>query len=403
MSEIRVRNTGTIKLFESDNTSHVTIASPSSLSANRTITIPDADVTLGAGVSLTGSTNNQVTTVTGANAITGETNFIYNGTIVGAGADGANADLGTGVHIKSGDSGQGSVEAEANLLILESASGGGLSIYTGNSHEAKINFGDSGNDNQGQIMYHHNGDSMRFNTNNDERMRIDSAGNVMVGVTSSGNSGKDTFTIQRNSTGLGLYIRIADSSSTYNGMQVRVDRDSAGEYNYVVYENNGGTEARIQDNGNMFNTNNSYGALSDERIKENLTDANSQWNDIKALKIKNYKYKDKSKAPTQLGVIAQDLETANMSGLIEEFKPDVSHIKINSDFGTLEDDLEKPILDENKNETGEYEQKVKTVNSKVKSVKYSVLYMKAIKALQESMERIEQLEAKVTALENPKS
>ena len=355
------------------------------------------------GATLTGSTNNQVTTVTGANAITGETNFIYNGTIVGCGADGANADLGAGVHIKSGDSGQGSVEAEANLLILESASGGGLSIYTGNSHEAKINFGDSGNDNQGQIMYHHNGDSMRFNTNNDERMRIDSAGNVMVGVTSSGNSGKDTFTIQRNSTGLGLYIRIADSSSTYNGMQVRVDRDSAGEYNYVVYENNGGTEARIQDNGNMFNTNNSYGALSDERIKENLTDANSQWNDIKALKIKNYKYKDKSKAPTQLGVIAQDLETANMSGLIEEFKPDVSHIKINSDFGTLEDDLEKPILDENKNETGEYEQKVKTVNSKVKSVKYSVLYMKAIKALQESMERIEQLEAKVTALENPKS
>jgi len=176
MSEIRVKSTGTIKLFESDNTSHVTIASPASLSANRTITIPDADVTLGAGVSLTGSTNNQVTTVTGANAITGETNFIYNGTIVGAGADGANADLGTGVHIKSGDSGQGSVEAEANLLILESASGGGLSIYTGNSHEAKINFGDSGNDNQGQIMYHHNGDSMRFNTNNDERMRIHSNG-----------------------------------------------------------------------------------------------------------------------------------------------------------------------------------------------------------------------------------
>ena len=132
---------------------------------------------------LTGSTNNQVTTVTGANAITGETNFIYNGTIVGAGADGANADLGTGVHIKSGDSGQGSVEAEANLLILESASGGGLSIYTGNSHEAKINFGDSGNDNQGQIMYHHNGDSMRFNTNNDERMRIDSAGKVGIGET----------------------------------------------------------------------------------------------------------------------------------------------------------------------------------------------------------------------------
>jgi hypothetical protein len=34
-----------------------------------------------------------------------------------------------------------------------------------------------------------------------------------------------------------------------------------------------------------------------------------------------------------------------------------------------------------------------------KSVNYSVLYMKAVKALQEAMERIEALEAKVTALE----
>ena len=36
----------------------------------------------------------------------------------------------------------------------------------------------------------------------------------------------------------------------------------------------------------------------------------------------------------------------------------------------------------------------------VKSVKYSILYMKAIKALQEAMDKIETLESKVTALEN---
>ena len=36
----------------------------------------------------------------------------------------------------------------------------------------------------------------------------------------------------------------------------------------------------------------------------------------------------------------------------------------------------------------------------VKSVVYSIIYMKAIKALQEAMAKIETLESKVTALEN---
>jgi hypothetical protein len=47
MAELRVKSTGTLKLFESDNTSSVTIASPASLGGDRTITLPDADVTLG--------------------------------------------------------------------------------------------------------------------------------------------------------------------------------------------------------------------------------------------------------------------------------------------------------------------------------------------------------------------
>ena len=49
MAELRVKETGKIKLFESDNTSSVTIASPASLGADRTITLPDASVTLVSG------------------------------------------------------------------------------------------------------------------------------------------------------------------------------------------------------------------------------------------------------------------------------------------------------------------------------------------------------------------
>jgi hypothetical protein len=58
MAELRVKGTGTLKLFESDNTSSVTIASPASLGADRTITLPDANVTL---VSGTMATTNGIT------------------------------------------------------------------------------------------------------------------------------------------------------------------------------------------------------------------------------------------------------------------------------------------------------------------------------------------------------
>ena len=75
MAEIRLKSTGTIKLFESDNTSSVTIASPASLGADRTITLPDASVTLASG------TMNDATNLSGtvpiANGGTGSTSTTY--------------------------------------------------------------------------------------------------------------------------------------------------------------------------------------------------------------------------------------------------------------------------------------------------------------------------------------
>ena len=52
MAELRVKGTGTLKLFENDNTSSVTIASPASLGGDRTVTLPDASVTLASGTML---------------------------------------------------------------------------------------------------------------------------------------------------------------------------------------------------------------------------------------------------------------------------------------------------------------------------------------------------------------
>jgi len=118
----------------------------------------------------------------------------------------------------------------------------------------------------------------------------------------------------------------------------------------------------IRNDGDLENTNNSYGGISDIKLKENVVDANSQWNDLKALQVRNYNFKAETGygIHTQIGLIAQEVELVS-PGLVSE-SPDTDDE--GSDLGTV-----------------------------TKSVNYSVLYMKAVKALQEAMERIEVLEA----------
>ena len=48
----------------------------------------------------------------------------------------------------------------------------------------------------------------------------------------------------------------------------------------------------IYEDGDMTNVNGSFTVNSDVKLKENIVDAPSQWDDIKALKVRNFKMKD---------------------------------------------------------------------------------------------------------------
>jgi hypothetical protein len=164
-----------------------------------------------------------------------------------------------------------------------------------------------------------------------------------------------------------------NTSGTGYGMSIGVGNDSA-SYRYMEGYSLSASAQRIAiyTNGNVANTNNSYGSLSDIKLKQDIVDASSQWDDIKAIKVRKYRFKDTPDAPLQIGVVAQEIEQIS-AGLVIDHQDE--------------------IRDENGKVTG-------FSDTITKSVKYSVLYMKAIKALQEAMERIETLETRLTALES---
>jgi len=195
------------------------------------------------------------------------------------------------------------------------------------------------NDMPGRLVFYTTADGASSPT---ERMRVDSLGRTHL------------------FTGSNHVLRVA--SSTGAGTSIILIR---GLYSATDNADSGSESFRVFTNGDVVNTNNSYGSISDIKLKENIVDANSQWDDLKALQVRNYNFKE-GQTHTQIGLIAQEVEQVS-PGLVTE----------------------SPDRDEKGNDLG-------TVT---KSVNYSVLYMKAVKALQEAMDRIETLEAKVAALE----
>jgi hypothetical protein len=269
---------------------------------------------------------------------------------------------------------------------------------------------------------------LAFYTSNVERARIDSSGRLLVGTSSATNSSplqvlaanNGAWAVQlrmRDNANDYCYVGFSDKTGSENIANIWSDRTAASTGN-LVFDTNGGSanpteRMRIEStgrmqhtssidslylgstqgagtsyafilgvhsrtgpqtggtnaflvytNGNVENTNNSYAGISDLKLKENIVNAGSQWDDLKALQVRKYNFKKETgqQTHTQIGLVAQEVELVS-PGLVSE----------------------SPDRDEDGNDLG-------TVT---KGVNYSVLYMKAVKALQEAMERIETLEGMV--------
>ena len=65
---------------------------------------------------------------------------------------------------------------------------------------------------------------------------------------------------------------------------------------------------QVASNGNVTNLNNSYGSLSDMRLKENIIDATPKLENLNKLRVVNFNLKQDPDKCKQIGLIAQEVE-----------------------------------------------------------------------------------------------
>ena len=241
------------------------------------------------------------------------------------------------------------------------------------------------------------GGSLAFSTKADggstpsERMRINEDGTFGLGSVGQTNVG---VAIDLSPSASTLKVtNLTDDYQSINIWSVLNTNTNDADCNFYAGYGQGAHRYFVAGNGNVTNVNNSYGAISDINLKENISDASSQWDDIKGVRVRKFSFKsDNLDKANMIGVVAQEIETVSPN-LVEDKNKLNDILEITDTDKTITDESGNVIDNPNYGKPKPNPDFGLHIDGETyKTVKYSVLYMKAIKALQEAMERIETLE-----------
>ena len=214
------------------------------------------------------------------------------------------------------------------------------------------------------------GGPIAFYTNNDERMRIDSSGNLLVGRTNAGWNG-----------GGGILSSGA------------VESVVAGSYSMFGRGVNTGTIINLRYNNAVVGTistdgsSTSYNTSSDYRLKEDVVEMEGSLDRLKALKPCNFRWiSDGTRVDGFLAHEAQEVVPEAVTGTKDAIT-------------TEEYEVVPAVLDEEGNEVTPAEMGTREVPD-YQGIDQAKLVPLLTKALQEAVAKIEALEARVEALEN---
>jgi len=148
--------------------------------------------------------------------------------------------------------------------------------------------------------------SLAFEKDASLKMLLDSSGNLLVGTTSIIGSGS---CVRKDANGYVFAVsnQISGAAQTFRSAMATTASTTT-SYHFVGNCNGAGDRIYIYGNGNIVNTNNSYGALSDIAIKENIVDTSPKLDDLLQVKVRNYNLIADESKTKQIGVVAQELE-----------------------------------------------------------------------------------------------
>lgn len=290
-----------------------------------------------------------------------------------------------------GNVGIGTTSPHSRLHVVNTANT--LLQLNGNNTTAALDTGFtiSADDSKNIYLYQRENASAIFATNNTERMRITLGGYLKASNTGSYvGATADNHELRTDREDVSVLISNSHATNPYG---ITVSFTAAAPFNTTNYFFRGRDSATsrfiVYSNGNVVNTNGSYGAISDVKLKENIEDATPKLDDLMKVKVRNYNLIGDDKK--QIGVIAQELEEV-FPAMIDE----------SEDF----EEVEVPQLDEEGNEVLNEEGEVVTEKQRVskgtstKSVKYSVFVPMLIKAMQEQQEQIKEQQKQIDSLKN---
>ena len=180
-----------------------------------------------------------------------------------------------------------------------------------------------------------------------ETMRLTHTGDVLIGTTSTTNSGR--FKVQNSDAEYTAAFFNSHASSPY-GLYLFFsgdDPDNSTTNHFLHCKDTSADRLMIWSDGDVANHDGTYGTLSDAKLKQDITDMRSYWGDFKSLQYRKYRHKSdvavNVDAPYRIGLVAQEVESVFPS-LVQE--------------GADQEQQDVAVLDEDGNATYEQTEKL---------------------------------------------